>query len=137
MFGLIGVKEHLQRIDNGLVANSMCSSFQLTHFCSVSDLAVLLHKYPAGLEKLYEEDGGEAPDQASKPKATGTAKSAVPPLPASIGCQGHLDTPECNKCRTEASSPGVCGSEIAHVHFVRHAEGAAMRKCACTGRLCV
>ena len=23
------------------------------------------------------------------------------------------------------------------VHFVRHAEGAAMRKCACTGKLCV
>ena len=51
------------------------------------------------------------------------------------------------RCRPLESAEGegegeLMGSSSADgrtkvVHFVRHAEGAAMRKCACTGRLCV
>ena len=59
------VKEHLQRIDDGLVGDSMCSSFQLNQFCFFTG-SIDGEKYPAGLEKLYKERGKKVPGELGK-----------------------------------------------------------------------
>ena len=61
------VKEHLQRIDGALAGNSMCSKFQLEHFCFFSDdnntSAIVGGEYPSGLEKRFKEKGLKVPGQ--------------------------------------------------------------------------